>query len=365
MHTGQSRRQRELVETSMSKVFCHLAPGLFDRQRIFITGGTGFFGTWLLEALAMAQASGQRIEVWILSRNPSAFLQKYPRFSREPWLHFLSGDIQDTNLPDLSIDFLIHAATETSADAHKNHLAMLDTIINGTRNILSFSVRSSVKRALLISSGGVYGQTPAGQTSIPEDARYACHTKQPLSAYGEGKRVMELLGTLYQERFGIETLTARCFAFSGPPLPIDGHFAIGNFVRDALFRDEIVVSGDGKDFRSYLYGADLAIWLLTILASGDSGIIYHVGSDELVSIEELAKLVQRTLAPNKEVIVKSEVTSKIQNHYVPEIKVPRRELGLDVWTTLADSINVMGEYALAHERKIHGRHTSVARTPYP
>ena len=73
------------------------------------------------------------------------------------------------------------------------------------------------------------------------------------------KRASEHLCCLYNDRFGVESVVARCFSFVGQDLPLNAHFAIGNFIHDALHStDEITVAGDGAPVRSYMNQADLA-----------------------------------------------------------------------------------------------------------
>ena len=250
-------KKAEIVESSLVTVMRHLDAAPLAGKRIFITGGTGFFGLWLLTALSQLNRQGAGIGITILSRNPQRFLAAYPQWADCSWLTFIGGNVRDFDFHEAPFDFLIHAATDTSATANADPLSIFDDIVIGTRRVLDFAVKSGAKRVLLASSGAIYGPQPLGVSQIPEDARFACPPDAPTSAYGEGKRVMELLGALYHLEHGIESIIARCFAFVGPGLPLDGHFAIGNFIRDALYADAIHVNGDGTPLRSYLYGADV------------------------------------------------------------------------------------------------------------
>ena len=136
-----------------------------------------------------------------------------------------------------------------------------------------------------------------------------------------------------------ETAIARCFAFVGPHLPLDTGFAAGNFIRDALRGGPIQVKGDGTPRRSYLYAADLAAWLWTILVEGRPGRAYNVGSDADLSIRELADEVRKVVAPQADVTVaKQPEPGKLAERYVPDITRARTDLRLGVWISLQDAI---------------------------
>jgi nucleoside-diphosphate-sugar epimerase len=315
-------------------------------KHLFVTGGTGFFGIWLLSALRILHQQGTLVKVTVLSRDPEGFLIRHPQFQKQCWLTFITGNVCDFKIPHQQFDLLIHAATETSLSAHAKPMQMFDSIVLGTRRVSELAKLCGVRRVLMISSGAVYGKQPAGQIYQPDDSQLACNPLLASSAYGEGKRVMELMGAMLQSEHGIEFVTARCFSFSGPGLPPNGHYAIGNFIHDALYSKQIKIKGDGTPVRSYLYGADLAVWLLHLLLKGKKGESYNVGSDKALTILELATSVRDILSPNKKIEIYQNLDtawSLTRNHYVPSID-RARALGCAPWTTLDQSVRFTATY---------------------
>lgn len=325
-----------------------LIPELWQGLRgasIFITGGTGFLGRWLLESFARAnEAFKLDATALILTRSFEDFSEKAPHLAANPAIKFHPGDVRDYEFPRGEFTHIIHAATTTAAATFNNEdpLVKFDTVAQGTRHTLDFAVHCRARKFLLTGSGSVYGRSPAGMTHITEDYAGAPPTiNYSGSALGEGKRVAELLCAYYAKHYGFEIQIARCFSFVGPYLPLDIHYAIGNFIRDALFSELITVNGNGAPMRSYLYVGDWVIWLLTILMKGAPSCVYNVGSDQAISIRDLAYLVRDTLSPGKAVDIRGQSDVGVGGDwYVPNIQRAREELGLDVWTSLQDAVRL-------------------------
>ena len=176
-------------------------------------------------------------------------------------------------------------------------------------------------------------------THVSEDYCGAPDPADPSFFLGESKRAAELLCALYSKKYGIEPKIARCFSFVGPYLPLDIHYAIGNFIRDGLNGVPIRVNGDGTSYRSYLYAADLAIWLWTILFKGESCRPYNVGSEEAITIADLANTVADCFQKQIDVkIAKSPDPNKPPERYVPSTKRAQEECGLHQTIDLREGI---------------------------
>lgn len=311
-------------------------PIALDGRRLFVTGGTGFVGRSLLDYFVGSAAKyGAEFEVVVLSRDPEAFLRRFPAYAGSSWLRFVAGDLDE--LPDAGhFTDLIHAA----ADTHTidDQITWFDQLVTGTRNALAFAVRSGAERTLFVSSGAIYG-AGAGAFPSEDDSIHAPALGDATTVYAQGKRAAEHLCALFNKRHGIGCVIARCFAIISPHMPLDGPYAAGNFIRDALSDDRpaIEIRGNPETVRSYINGHDMAHWLCVLLSRGVSGEAYNVGSDEAVSIATLADTVCRILSPDKPVRFDPVGASRPRSVYVPAVS-KARALGLRIETGLEDAI---------------------------
>src|SRR5665213_2778396 len=268
-------------------------------QRIFITGGTGFFGCWLVESFChINRELGLGAQATVLTRDPAKFAAKCPHLADDPAVTLLAGDVCSFAFPEGEFHYIVHAATEAVVQPGADE--MLATTVEGTRRVLQFARRCGARRFLLTSSGAVYGRQPTGMTHVPEIYTPAPEAVDAVNAYSEGKRRAEIVCGEMTRGTRIQVAIARCWAFCGPHLALDAHFAIGNFIRDVLAGRPIAIGGDGKPRRCYLYAADLTVWLWTMLFRGPALTPINVGSARDVSIRELAEMVAAVLAPGTE-----------------------------------------------------------------
>ena len=311
-----------------------------DGASLLITGGTGFFGTWLVALLAHArQKLDVTLDIAILTRDPERFEDEQTWLATRPFISLIRGDVRFFEFPKGRFTHIVHAATDTSAAADRDPAALMDSIVGGTRRVLEFAAATGVTRLLYVSSGAIYGPQPQGVERIDETCLGACDPLDPRSAYGQAKRLAEQMCVCAAKGTAIEPVIARAFAFVGPGLPLDGHFAIGNFIGDAVRGQAISVIGDGTPLRSYLYAGDLAAWLVTLLVAGAPGTAYNVGSDQVIAVGELARRIAGLLPGAAGVEMKGRAADGApRSCYVPSIDKARRELSLDVWTPLDEAI---------------------------
>ena len=314
--------------------------------RLFITGGTGFFGHWLLESLLYADRElALGVHATVLTRSASAFRARSPHIALQPAISLLEGDIRTFSFPAGPHTHILHAATDSGGQqADRAPYELAESILEGTRRVLQFALATGATRLLNTSTGAVYGRSTTLRHT-PETYNGAPDPLQLASSYDEAKRMAEHLCVAYAHGTALQPVVARCFAFVGPHLPLDAHFAIGNFLAAAMQDTPIHIRGDGTPRRSWLYMSDLAAWLWTLLLNGQPNRAYNVGSDEGYTIAQAARLTANTLRPGTSggstLPLQIDGTPNPEaplNSYVPSIDRARNELGLRATVPLADAL---------------------------
>jgi nucleoside-diphosphate-sugar epimerase len=331
---------------------CHDVLGIsswraLTAQSIFIAGGTGFIGKWLLASLLDANEKlSLDCRITVLSRDPGAFQRAWPAVAGS--VSWIAGDVRDFPITNEHFDVIVHAATDVASQRAPEDV--FSTCLDGTRHLLELAARCGASRLLLVSSGAVYGPLPAGMTHVPETHLGGPDPLLASSAYAEGKRVSEWLCAQASVN-GLEVKIARVFALVGPHLPLDKQFAIGNFLQSAMAGDQIDILGDGTPYRSYLYAADMAAWLWAVLIRGAQTRAYNIGSEESLTIADLAERIYSILGCSLNVSTRLQPKPGASAmHYVPNTARTRLDLQLPAAMPLKEAIARTARWYANHYR---------------
>ena len=291
----------------------------FDQKKICILGGTGFIGTWLAESIDyLSTTQAVELELTIYTRDKGAALRKFPRSA------FQTFTIKEFDFSlgtcDLGIfDFYINGATPTSS---KPRINTRDFFYSPTINATSSIIESARKygncpRVLNLSSGAVYGPQPMKMKLRPEGPAKTLESSD--DDYRASKIVSEEMLTMASDQKILYAASPRLFTFYGPGLPINQHFAIGNFIQDGLNGSPIRIQGNPATQRSYMFPTDLVSWLIKLVLNPKNA-DFNIGSESSISMLELATLVSELTSKKGVVLLKPETPA---NNYVPSTEIFR------------------------------------------
>lgn len=319
--------------------------------KVFVTGGTGFFGKWIMQSLIEAnQRLSLNLEIVLLLRNPEKTSIEQP-WLKSKCVRLYQGDILNFEILNEKFNFIIHAATSADARLYASSPdLMADIIVDGTKQVLRQAKQSlelgQKSQLLFVSSGAVYGKQSHLVTHVEENSETGPDVTNIGNSYAEAKRMAEMYCQFSLKKDEIHLGIARAYAFFGPYLPLDLHFAAGNFTSDILNSKTIIIKADGSPYRSYMYPTDLVEWLFKILTEVKNGQAYNVGSPERFQIKEFANLLDqsrasigRTLNPGQKGvdIQGSPIPDHLRNDYVCSVKKAERELGLKIRVDLKNA----------------------------
>ena len=310
-------------------------------QNIFITGGTGFFGHWLVESFLEANVKlALGAKAYLLTRNINNIFERSPHLSKRNDLVWIEGDVATFDFPEGVFPYVIHAATDTYDKGVKESPDnIIATIVDGTKRVLVFAKQAKTNTLLYVSSGAVYGPQPVDCLRLHEDMPVIDENDITNTPYARGKVMAEKLCAQFAKETSISIKIVRCFAFIGPLLPLDKHFAIGNFIRDAINGSDIFIVGDGTPQRTYLYASDLTVWLWVVLNEGISLRPYNVGGDKVYTIIQAAKIVNTIIGTNTQIIISQKNKSVATvSRYVPSIERISEELNINKGIFLEESV---------------------------
>lgn len=306
---------------------------------VYITGGTGFVGTWITETIAFLN-DNYRFNTYliIVARNIDLFREKVPHLAVRKDVTLVSMNVRNIVEIPGDVSYILHAAATPDNRQHMSDpLGVMDTITKGTNSVLDAAIRlPDLKKVLSISSGQVYGSRRTADGAVTESSFGAVDCNTITSVYPEAKRYAETLCCAYWSLYKIPAAIARPFAFIGPYQSLDKPWAVNNFIRDALMNIPIRIIGNGLPVRSYMYPSDMAYWLLRMLIDGKPGVAYNVGSPEGVSLNDLARKIKECSDMRSDIVIKNMNDDRSQ--FIPDISLSKKELGLDIKVNADDAV---------------------------
>ena len=308
-------------------------------QMLYITGGTGFIGTWLAETVAFLNDHYSfNTSLMVVSRDSGKFKDKAPHLATRKDIKLLSVDVK--NILDIPSDvsYIVHAAGSPDNRQHvSDPLGVMETITKGTSTVIESALKlTHLKKILNLSSGQIYGRQREDLTAIPEESAGTLNCNTITSVYPEAKRYAETLGCAYWSLYKIPVVNARPFAFIGPYQYLDKPWAVNNLIRDALMNNTIRIIGNGLPMRSYMYPSDMAHWLLRILIDGNPGIAYNVGSPYGISLKDLAEKIKHYSNTKSSILIKN--LNEDKSKFIPDDTLCRKSLGLVITVGIDDTI---------------------------
>lgn len=313
-------------------------------QRLFLTGCTAFIGKWLIDTLLwLNETHSLDLHLYILVRRPKHFLQDMPHLFGHNGATLLYGDITNFDTSSLhDFTYAIHAANFANDGSPQWAARHMQVATLGTERLYQLAAERCCRAILFTSSGAVYGTKAIGNCDngqLYEEAQPVVLNEPRV--YGETKRFLELYAVALGQTYNISTVLARCFAFSGAHVGFNGN-ALSSFMADALAGRDIHIKGDGTPVRSYLYGADMVVWLIMLLILGENAVPYNVGSERGVSLAELALKVQHCVNNSVRVCIEGvPLQGNAPLQYVPSTIRLRERLGVNELVSLEEGLRFM------------------------
>ena len=336
-------QKQEIVSQDCNRVFEKISKKLedLDNSSILVSGGSGFLGSWISEMVFyMNSFHNKNIKLFLLDRDQERYENNLEHISKSKMIEFIKYDVRSvSDLPN-EINYIIHGAATPDSRMHSaSPLDTMTSIADGTGAILHAANRvSNLLRFLNISSSSVYGDLSGEKISetssgLPLDLKAS-------NSHSEAKRYAEMLGSAARSEARMPVITIRPFTFCGAYQDLNSPWALNNFIKDSLSNRPIRILGDGSTVRSYMYGADFAAWILVIMITGKSGKVYNVGSDQGITLSDLAEKVSRFSISSPEILLNTSLTGSVVNTtLVPDTAEVLKEFELTQLTDIDTAID--------------------------
>ena len=261
-------------------------------KTVFITGATGLIGSTVINLLAYVNRTKKlNVKILALVRDEKRARARFSEFTEDE-IDFILGNVENLPSIEMSVDFIIHGASQTSSTAFMNEpVETILTAICGTKNVLELARKKNVTGMVYLSSMEVYGHPERGH-KVKEDDIGAMSPLDVRNSYPISKQQCESLCCAYAKEYQVSIMIARLTQTFGPGVNYSDNRIFAYFARCVREKEDIVLKTKGETERCYLYTADAATAILTILLSGNGGSAYNVANENTYcSIAQMAQQV--------------------------------------------------------------------------
>lgn len=307
---------------------------LSEQKRILITGGAGFVGSHLVDALMR-----EGHVVTVLDNFFTGRRKNVAHWIGHPNFMLINHDVVEPYM--IEVDQIYSLACPASPPHYQyNPIKTLKTSVDGTLNMLGLAKRVKA-RMLLTSTSEVYGDPKIH----PQVETYWGNVNPigPRSCYDEGKRVAETMMYAYEEQTGVEVRVARIFNTFGPRMhPNDGR-VVSNFIMQALQNKTITIYGTGDQTRSFQYVDDLVAGLIKLMNSDYSQPV-NLGNPDEYTIKSFAHMIRDKVQGSSSKIEHLPATKDDPSKRKPDISVAKANIGWEPQVSVSDGLDRTIEY---------------------
>lgn len=312
--------------------------------RILITGANSYITSYMVDTVVWLNAHvfNKPCQVVALVRSPVTPESRLGHLLGHHDVTFLQQNVSARVVLDTPVDYIIHAASNASP---KRYLAMpLDTMdanVVGTQQLLEIAREHSIRSFLFFSSSEIYGDVPDIYYPTPETYNGSIDPVSPRAVYAESKRYGETLCAAFWRQYGVPTKMARVFSVYGPGFRLDDGRVMADFMRSRLHTQPINLLSDGSGVRAFSYTVDSVTGFWQLLLSDHNGEAFNIGSDQAVSMRQLAQLFGRIDEPQLEVTWQEEPEAHLRgapSRVCPDLTKARQVLGYNPCVGLEDGI---------------------------
>lgn len=326
-----------------------------DKKTVLVTGGAGFIGSFLCEALLK---EGNR--VICLDNFSTGHVRNIEPMLRNPDFQFLRLDINEKfdleTFPELEpfkvkflgIQEIYHLAMPTAVKGYEQFkMQVLLANSAGVRHVLDTAVKYKAK-VLLASAGTVYGSREADQDGVDETELGIVDHLSPRAALNEGKRFAETMFATYADVYGLDAKIARIFRTYGPRMPLFQGHQIPDFVLNVLDGKNIVVMGDTNTTTALVYVSDVVDGLMRLMRAEKGIGPVNLGSDMSLKIADVAKKIM-ALAEREVSIDFETAPAHSIPLMLPNLHKAREQLGWLPLVRLDDGLKKTIDYVRANK----------------